>query len=179
MACREKGMALATVIFVLALLMVLALVLTDKVLKATRGTAAANAREQALSAANAGIEWGRRQLAATYASSDRWRSYLSQASEDLRYPSVPSLTTSTNGLQVDIFLRDNPDGDGDWQCDNDLRIFMLARARTPLGAETIVETLCGFAATQTTTGYRQLAPGSADAGPGLDPGSAAEFHMTD
>jgi hypothetical protein len=172
-------MALATVIFILALLMVLALILTDKVIQACRGTAAANLHAQALGAANAGIEWGRRHLVETYAGSDRWHSYLAMAPGDLRYPQGPAFTTSANGLQVDIHVRDNPDGDGDWQCDNDLRVFMLARVRTPHGGETLVEVLCGFAAAQAATGYAQLAADPFAAGPDLTPGPAVEFHMTD
>jgi hypothetical protein len=172
-------MALATVIFVLALLMVLAMVLTDKVLKATRSSAASAARARAINAAGAGSEWGRRELAANYIASGRWQDYLSLANADSRYPTVPALTASENGLQVEIFLRDNPDGDDDWQADNDLRIFMLVRTRTPDGAEAIVETLCGFAAEQTTTGYRQRLPGPVETGPGIDPGPATQFHMTD
>jgi hypothetical protein len=172
-------MALASVVFVLALLMVLAMILTDKVLKATRGRAASNAREQALSAANAGIEWGRLQLAATYAGSGRWHNYLSRATADLQYPPAPALTTVANGLQVEIFVRDNPDGDDDWQHDNDLRLFMLARARTPLGAEALIEAQCGFAAAHTATGYRQLTADHTVTGPGPEPGPASQFHMND
>jgi len=179
MACHDKGMALASVVFVLALLMVLAMVLTNKVLQASRGAAAANAREQALNAASAGIEWGRLQLAANYAGSERWRSYLETSPAAGRYPSVPAFTISANNLQVDLFLRDNPDGDGDWQNDNDLRIFLLARVRTPHGAETLVEALCARVAVGNATGYRQLTPDPAAEGPGLEPGPAQEFHITE
>jgi hypothetical protein len=179
MPCHERGMALATVIFVLALFMVLALVLTDKVLKATRGTIASDARTRAINAASAGIEWGRRELAANYIASGRWHDYLSLADADLRYPPGPALTASENGLQVEIYLRDNPDGDDDWQTDNDLRVFMLVRTRTPGGVEAIVETLCGFATGQTTAGYRQRLPGPVETGPGIAPEPATQFHMAD
>lgn len=179
MACHDRGMALASVIFVLALLMVLAMVLTNKVLQASRAAAAANARELSLNAASAGIEWGRLQLAANYAGSDQWRSYLATAPTAGRYPSVPAFTISANSLQVDLFVRDNPDGDGDWQNDNDLRIFLLARVRTPHGGEMLVEALCARVAAGTATDYRQQTPDSAAAGPGLDPGPAQEFHITD
>lgn len=179
MACHDEGMALASVVFILALMMVLALVLTDKVLQATRATAAANAREQAISAANAGIEWGRRNLAATYVASDRWQNYLALADGDLKYPAEATFSTSVDGLAVDLFVRDNPDGDDDWRADNDLRVFLLARSRAATGHEAMVEALCGFAAADTAAGYSQRTPGAAEAGPDLAEGPAVEFHLID
>ena len=41
-----------------------------------------------------------------------------------------------------VFLRDNPDGDHDFQADNDLKIFVLSRARDSRGRSAIVEALC-------------------------------------
>ena len=136
---------MVTVVFFLAILLVLALMLSDKVLRATRTAALAGSRDQALQAAAAGIEWARHRLAASYQTSSGWASYLAEAASGTRYPERPIFTTSIGQVTVDIYLRDNPDGDGDPRRDNDLQVFALARARAASGAEVLVESLCGFA----------------------------------
>jgi hypothetical protein len=70
---------------------------------------------------------------------------LARAADGTRYPERPVFTTSIGQVTVDIFLRDNPDGDADPHRDNDLRVFVLARARTADGGDVLVESLCGFA----------------------------------
>lgn len=157
MADRERGMALVTVLFLLALLMVLALVLGGRVLRATRDAAWAGGRAQALYAADAGIEWARQQLADSYPASAGWATYLAGAPGDDRYPERPAFTTAVGTATVDIFLRDNPDGDGDPRHDNDLRLFVLARARAAVGGDTLVEALCGY--TPASPAYPQAAGG--------------------
>ena len=144
MRCREHGLALVTVLFFLAILLVLALMLSDKVLRATRSTARAATRDQALQAAAAGIEWARHQLAASYRASSGWATMLAGAADGTRYPERPVFTTSVGQVTVDIFLRDNPDDDADPHRDNDLKIFVLARARIADGSDVLVESLCGF-----------------------------------
>lgn len=143
MACRERGIALLTVLFLLALLMILAMTLAEKTLRATRGSALAGAREQALQAAAGGAEWARHRLASTYRASNGWATYLAGAPDGERYPTRPAFQTSIGGMAVDIFLRDNPDGDGDPRRDNDLHLFVLVCARPPVGADVRVEVLCG------------------------------------
>jgi len=153
MRCRERGLALVTVLFFLAILLVLALVLSDKVLRATRSTARAATRDQALQAAAAGIEWA----------------LLAGAAEGTRYPERPVFTTSVGQVTVDIFLRDNPDGDGDPRRDNDLKIFVLARAHTADGGDVLVESLCGFAP---QSSYRQAGEDSRRSGQAMFDGPA-------
>ena len=169
MRCRERGLALVTVLFFLAILLVLALVLSDKVLRATRSTARAATRDQALQAAAAGIEWARHQLAAGYRSSSGWATLLARAAEGTRYPERPVFTTSVGQVTVDIFLRDNPDGDGDPRRDNDLKIFVLARAHTADGVDVLVESLCGFAP---QSSYRQAGEDSRRSGQAMFDGPA-------
>jgi len=153
MHCRERGLALVTVLFLLALLMVLALILSDKVLRGTRDAALSAARDQALQAAGAGIEWARHQLAVTYRSSSGWATYLAAVPTGEGYPGEPAFSFDVGRVAVDIYLRDNPDGDGDPRRDNDLRLFVLARARPASGPEILVESLCGFEADAAV--YRQ------------------------
>ena len=144
MRCHEQGLALVTVLVLLAVLLVVALVFSDKVARAISDTARAGTREQALQAAGAGIEWARRQLAVTYRSSSGWAGYLAQAPDAERYPAQPAFETTIGGLTVTIFLRDNPDGDGDPRRDNDLQLFVLARAHPAVGPDVLVESLCEF-----------------------------------
>jgi len=144
MACTERGMALVSVVLMLTVLLTLAHILAEKVWQSTRQTAAAANREQVFWAAQAGIESARQQLAVNYASSGGWQAFLT-ADLPQAYPAAPAWVNDVNGLPVEIYLRDNPDGDGDARRDNDLKVFVLARAHGSRGAESIVESLCGFA----------------------------------
>jgi len=143
MVCNERGMALVSVVLMLTVLLTLAHILTEKVWQSTRQTADAAIREQVFWAAQAGIESARQQLAVSYASAEGWQDFLT-AETPQAYPVVPAWEAEINGLPVEIYLRDNPDGDDDTRTDNDLKVFVLARARGKRGAESIVESLCGF-----------------------------------
>ncbi len=143
MACRERGMALVNVVLLLTMLLTLAHTLADKVWQSSRVATAAAGRDRAFWAAQAGIEWARHRLAGDYRDSGGWQDRLIGGAAD-RYPGTPAWTTESNGLPVEIFLRDNADGDDDPARDNDLKIYVLARARSPLGDETLVEALCGL-----------------------------------
>lgn len=143
MLCSERGMALVSVLLMLTVLLTLAHILTEKVWQSTRQTADAANREQVFWAAQSGIESARQQLAASYASSGGWQSFLT-ATEPRAYPQEPTWVNEINSLAVEIYLRDNPDGDGDVRSDNDLKIFVLARALGRRGTEIMVESLCGF-----------------------------------
>ena len=144
MPCRERGVALVTVILLLALLMVLGMMLGEKVIRATRSAAQAGARDQALQAAGAGIETARHLLAANYRDSSGWAACLAAAPDGERYPAVPVWTLTVGRARVELFLRDNPDGDGDPRRDNDLKLFVLARARVDEQAAVLVESLCAL-----------------------------------
>lgn len=152
MRCRERGVALLTVIFLLALLLVVALVLSDKVLYATRRTGEAGRRDQALQAAAGGVEWALQRLAERYRQQADWDSFLAEAPAEGRYPARPTLSVTLELISVDIFIRDNADGDGDPRHDLDARLFLLARVPGAEGGEVVVESLCGVAA---DTGYLQ------------------------
>ena len=143
MACNERGMALVSVILILTVLLTMAHILAEKAWQSIDQRAVAAEREQVFWAAQAGIEVARRQLAADYASSEGWQSLLTVATLQA-YPAAPAWVTTINGLSVEIFLRDNPDGDGDAGHDNDLKVFVLARAQGRRGTAAMVESLCGF-----------------------------------
>jgi hypothetical protein len=143
MVSNERGMALVSVVLMLTVLLTLAYILTEKVWQSTRQVADAANRKQVFWAAQAGIESARQRLKADYVSSAGWQSFLT-ATTLQKYPAAPAWTTEINGLPVEIYLRDNPDGDGDTRSDNDLKLFVLARARGRRGAEVMIESLCGF-----------------------------------
>jgi hypothetical protein len=136
-------MALVSVILMLTVLMALAHVFVEKVWQSTRQRAEAASKEQVFWAAQAGLEYARQQLATSYVGSGGWRTFLT-ASTPQAYPAGPAWETEINGLSVEVFLRDNLDGDGDEHLDNDLKIFVLACARGRQGTEVLVESLCGF-----------------------------------
>ena len=142
MACNQRGMALVTVVMVLAVLLMLAHILAENIWHSSRQNGTADRQEQTFWAAQAGIEIARQILACSYADSHGWLNYLAGAGPT--YPETPIWVCTVNGIAVEIFLRDNPDGDDDLQIDNDLKIFVLARARGPGGPEAMVESLCGF-----------------------------------
>jgi hypothetical protein len=155
MVCNERGMALVSVVLMLTVLLILAHILTEKVWQSTHLAADADNREQVFWAAQAGIEAARQQLADNYSSSAGWQTLLTADTIQV-YPAAPAWVTEVNGLSVEIYLRDNPDGDGDVRIDNDLKIFVLARARGRRGAEAMVESLCVFAPS-VTVGYAPAA----------------------
>lgn len=143
MVCNERGMALINVVLILSVLLAMAHLLAEKVWQSTRQTADANLREQVFWAAQAGIEEARQLLSDEYAGSGGWRTLLA-AGTTRNYPSMPAWVTQVNGVEVELYLRDNPDGDGDVRRDNDLKVFVLARARGRVSVEVMVESLCGF-----------------------------------
>ena len=143
MACNQRGMALVSVILVLAVLLILAHTLAVKIWHSTQQAGAAGRREQLFWAAQAGVEAARQELANSYADSRGWRNHL-VSGISRAYPETPTWTCTVNGIRVEIFLRDNHDGDDDPSIDNDLKIFVLARAGLPEGHETMLESLCGF-----------------------------------
>lgn len=143
MACNERGMALINVVLILSVLLAMAHLLAEKVWQSTRQTADANLRQQVFWAAQAGIEEARQLLSDGYAGSGGWRTLLA-AGTARNYPSLPAWVTQVNGVEVELYLRDNPDGDGDVRRDNDLKVFVLARARGGVSVEAKVESLCGF-----------------------------------
>jgi hypothetical protein len=145
MACNERGMALVNVVLMLSVLLAMASVLAEKVWQSTRQTADANHREQVFWAAQSGIEAARQKLSADYAGSGGWQTFLAVGTAR-SYPTISAWVTEINGIEVEIYLRDNPDGDGDVRRDNDLKLFVLARAKGRAGVEAMVESLCGFVA---------------------------------
>lgn len=165
MLCNERGMALVSVLLLLTLLLTLAHILSEKVWQSTRQTAAAANREQLFWAAQSGIESARQQLGASYAGSGGWQSLLTSNAHQA-YPQAPAWTTVMNGLPVEIYLRDNPDGDGDVRRDNDLKLFVLARARGSHGAEAMIESLCGF--DRPLSGEGLLSTGPSQSGTAID-----------
>jgi hypothetical protein len=177
MACNERGMALVSVILILTVLLTLAHVLTEKVWQSTRQAADAANREQLFWAAQAGIEAARQQLSASYASSAGWQNFLMSA-VSRTYPTAPAWVSEVNGLAVEIYLRDNPDGDGDVRSDNDLKIFVLARAHGRRGAEVVVESLCGFdPSTAGRQGQADLSTNAANTG--LSELPVGTYHIVD
>jgi hypothetical protein len=151
MRCDDKGMALVSVVLMLTVLLAMAQVLVEKVWQSTRQGVAADRREFLFWAAQSGLESARKRLAENYLSSSGWQSLLS-AGGAREYPVTPVWADISNGQQVEIYLRDNEDGDGDFRRDNDLKIYVLVRARGNAGGEVLLESLCGFeAATGTGT----------------------------
>jgi hypothetical protein len=143
MAYNERGMALINVVLILSVLLAMAHLLTEKIWQSTRQTADANQREQVFWAAQAGIEEARRRLADGYAVSGGWRTLLAAATT-ADYLPEPIWVMRVNGFEVELYLRDNADGDGDVRRDNDLKVFVMARASGRRSLETMVESLCGF-----------------------------------
>lgn len=143
MACNQRGMVLVSVLMVLAILLTLAHILAEKIWHSTRQAGEADRRAQLFWATQAGIETARQKLASSYAESRGWQTYLAPGTAPA-YPATPIWSCTINGVPVEIFLRDNLDGDDDPEIDNDLKIFVLARAAGPEGTAAMLESLCGF-----------------------------------
>lgn len=143
MRCDERGMALVSVVLMLAVLLAMAQVLVEKVWQSTRQGVAADRRERLFWAAQSGLETARKSLAEGYLGTSGWQSLLT-AGAAREYPTTPAWTDVCNGHRVEVYLRDNEDGDDDLQHDNDLKIYVLVRAYAEAGGEVLLESLCGF-----------------------------------
>lgn len=141
---NEKGMALVSVVLMLTVLLAMAQVLLEKVWQSTRQRGAGDRREQLFWAAQSGLETARKELAEGYGSSG-WQELLT-GENPREYPTSPVWAHHSNGHRVEIYLRDNEDGDDDVRHDNDLQIYVLTRARSDAGGETLIESLCKFEA---------------------------------
>lgn len=168
MGCRERGVALVNVVVILTLLLILAHILAEKVWQSSRQAAGAVGRERAFWAAQAGIEAARHRLTSEYRSSANWQGLLANGLAGC-YAATPAWTIMSNGLPVEIFLRDNPDGDNDPRADNDLKLFVLARARGPQGEEALIESLCGLDPGAAAGGYPQSGSAGSLSGEASDP----------
>ena len=143
MVCNQRGMALVSVLLVLAVLLTLGHILAEKIWHSTRQASAADRQAQLFWATQAGVETARQRLASSYAESRGWRTYLNPGTAPA-YPETPTWICTVNGISVEIFLRDNHDGDDDSRIDNDLKIYVLSRATGPNGTAVMLESLCGF-----------------------------------
>jgi hypothetical protein len=182
---RERGLALVTVLLLLALLLVLAMVVGERTVRMTRDSACNGAREQALQAAAAAVEWARLPLAATYRDTQGWRDYLAAVGSAERYAQEPAFRLTVGGNTAELFVRDNADGDDDPRRDNDLKVYVLARVRTSLGPEALVESLCrldGMAGGSYAQGRGSALRDGQVAGEGPDDlatAARAEFRVTE
>lgn len=142
MGVNQQGMALVTVVLLLATLMLLALTLTDKVVQSSRALNQEKLRQRTYWAASAGLERARHQLTRQYLQQNSWQTLLTAAHAG--YPQEPFWTEEFAGIPVQVYLRDNFDGDEDPGQDQDLRVMLLVRAGKEGGPEVLLECLCGF-----------------------------------
>ncbi len=143
MHLNERGIALVTVIVMAAVLMVVGSLVAYKVMNSSRGAAVEGSKTKAYYAANAGIEWARRELSLRYSNTGKWNDLLSESPEEGRYPANPQLKPpgGIDSIPVRIYIRDNID-DNDYKTDNDLWLFVLSEAEARDGSKTIVEAQC-------------------------------------
>jgi len=151
MRCDDKGMALVSVVLMLAALLAMAQVLVEKIWQSTQQGVAADRREFLFWAAQSGLESARKRLAEGYLDSSGWQTLLT-AAHARDYPESPAWVDHLNGQRVEVFLRDNEDGDDDFRHDNDLKIYVLLHAVGDVGGEALIESLCGFEATSIVAG---------------------------
>ena len=145
MRCDDRGMALVSVVLMLTVLLAMAQVLVEKVWQSTRQGVAADRREMLFWAAQSGLETARKRLAEGYLGTAGWQSLLT-AGLAREYPTTPVWADVSNGHTVEVYLRDNVDGDDDLLHDNDLKIYILVRAHGEAGGEVLIESLCKFEA---------------------------------
>ncbi|MDT8441676.1 MAG: hypothetical protein RQ723_08440 [Desulfuromonadales bacterium] len=141
MAVRQGGMALVSVVLLLATLMLLALTLTEKVATSSRILAREQLRQRSYWAASAAVEWARPQLASAFRDHGDWRQLLPPDEDG--YAAEPVWTIAIDDLPVDLYLRDSSGEDDAAGTERDLQLLLLARTgRT--GAELLLECRCGF-----------------------------------
>ena len=141
MGSDQRGMALVSVVLLLGVLLLLAMVLTEKVIHSSQILGREGLRQASYWGANSGIEWARAELARQYLTQSGWNALLSAQAD---HPEQALWHQELNGIPVEIFVRDNLDGDDDSLKDNDLKVLVQARTRQGSAPEVIIECLCGF-----------------------------------
>jgi len=135
---NQHGMALITVILLTACIMTIASTLHFKVLRSTQSSTVHGLKSKTYYAANAGLEHARKLLSDTYVTSGYWQNYLdnnlavaNSNPADAFLSSAPlSLGTfgTTPPITVNLHIKDNNDGDNNYDLDSDLRVVLLAQA---------------------------------------------------
>ncbi|PLX80965.1 MAG: hypothetical protein C0614_07040 [Desulfuromonas sp.] len=141
MASDQRGMALVSVVLMLAAMLLLAMTLTEKVIQSSRTLGHERLRQVSYWGANSAIEWARAELTRHYLAEAGWDALLTAQAD---HPEQALWHQELNGVQVEIFLRDNLDGDDDPLTDNDLKVLVLARTGQGSPPEVLIECLCGF-----------------------------------
>lgn len=135
---NQQGMALVTVILLTACIMTMASMLHFKVMRSSQSSATHGLHNKTYYAANAGVEHARKLLSDTYVSSNYWQNYLdndpavANSTPADTFLNVAALSFGTLGttppVAVDLHIKDNNDGDDNYDRDNDLRVVVLAQA---------------------------------------------------
>lgn len=141
MASHDRGMALVSVLMLLALFLALGIMLSDKIMASIQNRTRAVSVTRGYWAATAGIEWARQQLVEQYRSSGGWQHYLAGNPTE-GYPPTAQFKIISDGIPISLYLRDNPDGDDDPGYDNDLQVYLLARAGHDRTPQVWIESLC-------------------------------------
>ena len=135
---NQHGMALITVILLTACIMTIASMLSFKVIRSSQSSATHGLHNKAYYAANAGIEHARKLLSDNYVTSGYWQNYLdnnlaianSSPADAFLDAGVlsPGTIGTTPPITVNLLIKDNNDGDNNYDSDNDLRVIVLAQA---------------------------------------------------
>lgn len=147
----ERGIALMTVIFMTAVMMVIVSLVGYKVLRSTKGSAAEGIKTKTYYAANAGLDNARIYLSDNYINKNYWNYILdpdaepgytgsaTNPSEDLYQHSgdlEPTGFATDPPIAVQVFVKDNNDGDGNYGVDTDQLIMVNVEAVAPDGRTT-------------------------------------------
>ncbi|TYO99931.1 hypothetical protein EDC39_10191 [Geothermobacter ehrlichii] len=152
----DRGIALVTVIMMTACIMAIVTLVAYKVLRSTTDSVAVKSKAQTYHNANAGLENARLILNDQYKSSEFWHYFLDPDSDPnysgpatdpdqnknlfLRATGlVPANFGNDPDLSIDVFVKDNDDGDGTNAVDTDQLILVNVRAQRTDGAVTMIE----------------------------------------
>ncbi len=160
----ERGIALLTVLMMTAIMMVIVSLVGYKVLRSTRGTVTEGLKTKAYYAASAGVDSARLQLSDQYIASDYWQNILDPdpanitPAADLYMRSTtlePAGFTTSPPLTLQVFIKDNNDGDSDYGIDTDQLVMVNVEAVAPDGrTSSMVEARLLY--DDSDSGYSQL-----------------------
>ncbi|RMF42474.1 MAG: hypothetical protein D6751_11990, partial [Deltaproteobacteria bacterium] len=142
---NDRGVALITVIMMTGCIMAIVTLVAYKVLRSTTNSTSVRSKAVTYQGANAGLEYARMVLNDNYKASQFWQYYLDPDS-DPNY-SGPATNPDTNpdlflevddlvpanfsgdpNLGLNVYVRDNNDGDGTNAVDTDQMILVNVRA---------------------------------------------------
>ncbi len=152
---KEKGSVLVAVLIISVILLILGSIFGYKIISATKTESIKLSKDKTYYLAARGIEDARVYLSDNYISTNYWSSLLSVNGT---YSKINSLSFAQDNINVEVYVKDNEDWDGNPSVDNDLKIYILSIATDQKGTKTVIESLVFYDASVNPYAQKGMGP---------------------